>query len=131
MDDGRWTLVTAILRRLRTHRPSSIVFWPEYGQRLLNRQIEYPGDVVAAIANGEHLRFETPPSTSRTAHLDIRQKVHIHHESTGAFAAFTVPTGNIERKVAGSQVAAAGLSRFGEDLADGGKGIGIGRRVGT
>src|SRR5438046_1736450 len=99
MDDGRWTMGNAIV-----HRPSSIVFWLEYCQRLLNRQIEYLGDVIGALAcralimNGEHVRLETPPPTSRTAHLHIRQKVHIDRECTRAFAAFAVPTGNIERK---------------------------------
>src|SRR5437870_2082442 len=102
----------------------------EYCKGLFDSQIQYPSDVVITIPNSEHFGFETPPPTGGTAHLDIRQKMHIHREHTRPLAPFAVPTGNIEREVPRSQVAAARLCRFSEDLADRGKGVRICRRVG-
>src|SRR5512133_439135 len=67
--------------------------------------------------------------TNGTTHLHLRQKVHFDSQCASAFAAFTAPTGNIERKMTCGDLVLFRFKCGGESFPDGREGIGIGRCV--
>ena len=80
-------------------------------QRLLHRQVEHFVNVLAAIANLQHLRLVARALALLANQFDVGQELHLDRDRAVALAGFAAAAGNVEGKVSGGETA---LLRFGK-----------------
>ncbi len=69
------------------------------------------------------------PLQSSHTQFHIGQKLHLHNHGSAALAGWAAPGLQVERKMAGTESAAAGVAGFGENFADVVKGLRVCCRI--
>src|ERR1700722_6934646 len=86
-------------------------------------------NVLAAVAGLEHLRLVTRAFAFFADQLNIGEELHFHRNRAVALAGFTPPSGNVERKMPGSETALLGLRQRSKEFADGVERLDVSHRI--
>ncbi len=98
-------------------------------RRLLNRHIQHVGDALAFVVNLQRLAVVAFALADLARHIHIRQEVHLDLDDTLALTGFAAPTLDVEGEAARLVAANARLRHLGEEFANAGEGIGVGRGI--
>ena len=101
----------------------------EKPQRVFRRHLQHIMDRFPAIANGEHVRFESLSVAGFARRVDILEEIHFQLLNAASFATFAPASGGIEREMACGESASQRIAFRGEESAHLVKGLQVGDRI--
>ena len=112
-------------------RPDHLGLVREEDEGLVDRHVEQVGDRAAAVGHLQDVGAEPAPPAVRAGDVDVREKLHLDPLEPVAAARLAAAAGRVERKVPGSEAAAARLGGVRQQRADRLEGLGVGQGVGA
>ena len=101
----------------------------EVAVRVLDRQVEHVGDVLALVEDLQRLAVVAPAVADVAGHVDVGQEVHLDLEHAVALAGLAAAARDVEGEAPRAVAALARRGHLGEELADRREQAGVGGRV--
>src|SRR5580692_11273912 len=88
-------------------------------------------NILPAVADLKHLRLVARAFALFANQFYVSKELHLHRNRAVALASLTAPSGNVERKMPGSETALLGLRQRRKKLADGVERLDVSHRIRT
>src|SRR5260370_18983172 len=88
-------------------------------------------NILSPVSDFEHLRLVSCAFTLLANQFNVGEELHLHRDRSVALAGLAPSSGNVERKMAGTEAALPGLGQRSKQVADGIKRLDISHGIRT
>ena len=98
-------------------------------QSFFNSEVQHFKNILAVVADFQHLRFVTRAFALLAHQFDVRQELHFDRHRSVALAGFAASARNIEREIAGAEAALFRFRQGSKQFPDGVERFYVGNRI--